>query len=227
MSSVRVRAVKVRLDVNDVQAGLLLRRAGARRVAYNFGVEMLRHNGQVWRRQTDAGMLKAERVKVPSHFDLIRRWTGADGLPAARDLVCHDRETGQPWWDQHPAQMFEAALKDARDNYGKFLRGEARPPKFLARRRDLSRFRVRRSVCLETGRLRFGGLPRGEWLRVAHACKTQARLRRLVRRGRAEVKSATVKRDRRGRCRRGRSGVQPGAGRPGVRPAAPTDRLQG
>ena len=154
MADTRVRALRVRLDPNDVQAGLLLRRAGARRVVYNFAVEMLRHNGATWRAQADADVARADRVKVPSHFDLIRRWTGADGLPGSRDLVCHDRDTGETWWDGHPAQMFQAALKDARENYGKFLRGEARPPKFLSRRRDLPRFRATRSVALEPGRIR-------------------------------------------------------------------------
>ena len=170
MKATRVRALRVRLDPDDVQAGLMLRRAGARRAAYNFAVEVLRHNGATWRRQADAGMPREGRVKVPSHFDLIRRWTGADGLPAARDLVCRDRHTGEPWWDQHPAQMFEAALKDARENYGKHLRGEARPPRFLALRRDLPRFRARTSVKLVPGQLSFQGS--GGWLRVAHAGMT-------------------------------------------------------
>jgi putative transposase len=192
----RTRALRVRLDVNDVQAGLLLRRAGARRVAYNWAVEVLRHNGRTWRRQIDAGVEKADRVKVPSHFDLIRRWTGADDLPACRDLVCRDRETGESWWADHPAQMFEAALKDARENYAKFLRGEARPPRFLSRHRDLPRFRVRSSIKLEPGRLSFQGSD--GWLRVAHACPEQATLRRLVRRDKASIKTVTVKRDRLG-----------------------------
>lgn len=197
MTETRIRALRVRLDVNDAQAGVLLRRAGARRVAYNFAVEMLRRNGETWRRQTDAGVAKTGRVTVPSHFDLIRRWTGADGLPAARDLVCRDRKTGETWWGEHPAQMFEAALKDARDNYGKYLRGEARPPRFLARHRDLPRFRARSSIKLEARRLSFQGS--GGWLRIAHTCPGQARLRRDLRRSRATVRSVTVKRDRLGR----------------------------
>jgi putative transposase len=175
VTETRTRALRVRLDVNDVQAGLLLRRAGARRVAYNWAVEVLCHNGETWRRQADAGVAKVDRVKVLSHFDLIRRWAGYDDLPACRDLVCRDRVTGETWWAEHPAQLFEAALKDAHENYAKFLRGEARPPRFLSRHRDLPRFRSRSSIKLEPERLSF---QRSDgWLRIAHACPEQAAVR--------------------------------------------------
>jgi putative transposase len=49
-------AVRVRLDVSDVQAGMLLRAAGARRFAFNWAVAKIKANADQWLAEASYGI---------------------------------------------------------------------------------------------------------------------------------------------------------------------------
>ena len=53
-------AVRVRLDVTDVQAGMLLRAAGARRFAFNWAVAKATANADQWAAEATYGVERAE-----------------------------------------------------------------------------------------------------------------------------------------------------------------------
>ena len=73
-----------------------------------------------------------------------------------------------------------------------FLKGKSRFPKFKACHRDRLRFTVTGALHLQPGRL---WVPKYGWVALAAPCRAQARLRRLLVRGRAKILSITVSRD--------------------------------
>jgi putative transposase len=81
------------------------------------------------------------------------------------------------------------ALRDAANAHAAFLTGKRRFPRFKARHRDRARFTVRDGLALEAGRVR---LAKYGWVRVATACRGQAKLRRSLRRGHATLQHITV-----------------------------------
>src|SRR4051794_41923780 len=70
MACVGHGAVRVRLDVTDVQAGMLLRAAGARRFAFNWAVARIKANADQWQAEASYGISKADRIKPLSYFTL-------------------------------------------------------------------------------------------------------------------------------------------------------------
>jgi len=74
-----------------------------------------------------------------------------------------------------------------------FLKGQSRFPKFKARHRDRTRFTTTGSgVQLQPGRLRVA---KYGWVKLAAPCRAQAKLRRLLVRGRARILNVTLSRD--------------------------------
>jgi putative transposase len=71
----------------------------------------------------------------------------------------------------------------------RFARRERRFPRFKSWRRDRARFTVRDGLALEAGRVR---LAKYGWVRIAAPCAGQAKLRRLLRRGHANLQHVTV-----------------------------------
>jgi putative transposase len=59
-------AVRVRLDVIDVQPGLWLSAAGTRRFAYNWAVAKIRANANQWASEAGYGLERAGRVRSSS-----------------------------------------------------------------------------------------------------------------------------------------------------------------
>ena len=171
-------AVRVRLDATDVQAGMLLRAAGARRFAYNWAVAKIKANADQWVAEATYDIPKADRVRPFSFFTLAKLWT------AEKPLVC-------PWAGEHSTWTFRYALRDAANAHAAFLAGKRRFPKFKARHRDRARFTVTDGLALEAGRVR---LAKYGWLRIAATCPAQAKLRRLLRRGLARLLHVTVTR---------------------------------
>ena len=55
-------ALRVRLDVSNVQADVLLRAAGARRFAWNWAVEKIKANADQWAAEGSYGIDRAHRV---------------------------------------------------------------------------------------------------------------------------------------------------------------------
>jgi putative transposase len=168
--------VRVRLDVTDVQGGMLLRAAGARRFAFNWAVAKIKANAGQWSAEATYGIERVDRVRPLSFFTLAKLWT-------------HEKPDVAPWAGEHSTWTFRYALRDAANAHAAFLAGTRRFPRFKARRRDRARFTVRDGLALDAGRVR---LAKYGWVRIAAACPQQAKLRRLLRRGHATLQHITV-----------------------------------
>src|SRR3954449_6333072 len=171
-------AVRVRLDVTEVQAGMLLRAAGARRFAWNWAVAKIKANADQWSAEATYGIDRPDRVRPLSFFTLAKLWTA-------------EKPDVAPWAGEHSTWTFRYALRDAANAHAAFLAGKRRFPRFKARHRDRARFTVRDGLALEAGRVR---LAKYGWVRIAAACPAQAKLRRLARRGHATLQHITVTR---------------------------------
>jgi putative transposase len=169
-------AVRVQLDVTDVQAGMLLRAAGARRYAFNWAVARIKANADQWQAEASYGIEKPDRVRPLSYFTLGKLWTA-------------ERPEVAPWADEHSTWTFRYALRDAANAHAAFLAGQRRFPRFKARHRDRARLTVRDGLALEAGRVRIA---KYGWVRIAAACPAQAKLRRLLRRRHATLQHITV-----------------------------------
>jgi putative transposase len=171
-------ALRVRLDVNDAQAGLLWRAAGARRFAHNWAVAKIKANADQWNAEASYGIAKPDRVKPLTYFDLAKLWTAA-------------KATVAPWSGEHSTWTFRYGIRAAAEAHIAFLTGQRRFPRFKSRHRDRARFTVRDGLYLEHGRVRVG---KYGWVRIAAPCAAQAKMRRLVRRGHARLLNVTVTR---------------------------------
>ena len=176
-------AVRVRLDVSDVQAGLLWRAAGARRFAYNWAVAKIKANADQWAAEASYDVPKAGRVRPLTYFTLAKMWTVA-------------RPSVAPWADAHSTWTFRYGIRAAAEAHRAFLAGTRRFPRFKSRHTDRPRFTVADGLRLECGRVR---LAKYSWMRIAAPCAAQGKLRRLIRRGHARLLKITVSRHSDGR----------------------------
>lgn len=175
-TTMRAGAVRVRLDVSDVSAQQLLSAAGARRFAYNWALARIVANHAQWKAEESYGIAKADRTRPFSFFDLVRAWDGAK------------RECA-PWFGEHSTWTFRYAIRAAARAHADFLSGKTKFPRFKSRNRDRRRFTVTDGLHLEAGRVRVA---KYGWFRIAAPCPAQAKLRRLVTRGRARLMNVTV-----------------------------------
>ncbi len=76
-------AVRVRLDVNDAQAGVLWRAAGARRFAHNWAVAKIKANADQWHAEASYDIAKPDRARPLTYFDLAKRWTAQKPIVAS------------------------------------------------------------------------------------------------------------------------------------------------
>jgi len=171
-------AVRVRLDVNDVEAGMLWRAAGARRFAHNWAVGQIKANADQWAAEASYDIPKSERTRPLTYFTLAKMWTAA-------------KPTVAPWAGEHSTWTFRYGIQAAAEAHQSFLKGQRRFPRCKSRRTDRARFTVADGLHLEVGRVR---LAKYGWVRIAAPCRAQADLRRLVRRGRARLLNITVSR---------------------------------
>ena len=118
--------MRVRLDVTDVQAGMLLRAAGTRRFAWNWAVAKVKANAEQWTAEATYGVKRADRVPPLSYFTLGKLWTA-------------QKASAAPWSAEHSTWTFRYALRDAANAHAAFLAGKRRFPRFKARRRAGSR----------------------------------------------------------------------------------------
>src|SRR4051794_9073282 len=151
MTCVGHGAVRVRLDAPDVQAGMLLRAAGARRFAWNWAVAKIKANADQWAAEATYSIEKADRVQPLSFFILAKLWT-------------HEKPDVCPWAEEHSTWTFRYALRDAATAHQAFLAGTRRFPRFKSRHRDRARFTVRDGLALEVGRVRIA---KYGWVRIA------------------------------------------------------------
>ncbi len=175
-ASTRSGAVRVRLDVSNAQAQQLLAAAGARRYAYNWALSRIVANHAQYKAEESYGIPKKERTRPFSFFDLVRQW---DATKAEHT----------PWFGEHSTWTFRYAIRAAARAHADFLSGKTRFPKFRSRHRDRARFTVTDGLRLEPGRVRVA---KYGWFRIAAPCPAQAKLRRLLTRGRARLMNVTV-----------------------------------
>ncbi|HEY3241584.1 MAG TPA: transposase, partial [Acidimicrobiia bacterium] len=176
MGTVRLEGLSVRLDPTNVERSVLARAAGARRHCFNFAVAAIRENHLQWQVQKAAGFAKADRVRPLSAIDLEGRW----------------RRERPAWSGEVSSWVFSFACRDAAQACRNFLAGRAHLPRFAKKGRTRERFTVAgRDIRLEAG---WVSIPEVGRVRIAGACPAQARLRRLMRRGRARFVSGTVSR---------------------------------
>jgi len=174
-------SVRLRLKPTNAQSSVFLRAAGARRFAFNWAVARIKANQNQWAAEATYDILKSDRTRPFSHFDLVGLWD------ATRDEVA-------PWHREQSVWAFRYGIRAAQEAHADFLKGKSRFPKFRARHRDRIRFTVAGpgGLHLQPGRLR---LPKYGWVRLAAPCRAQAKLRRLLVRGRARIMNVTVSRD--------------------------------
>src|SRR3954463_8699827 len=139
MACVGHGAVRVRLELTDVQASMLLRAAGARRFAFNWAVARINANADQWHAEASYGIEKPDRVRPLSYFALGKLWTA-------------ERPEVAPWADEHSTWTFRYALRDAATAHAAFLAGKRRFPRFKSRHRDRARFTVRDGLQLKADR---------------------------------------------------------------------------
>jgi hypothetical protein len=132
-------AVRVRLDVADVQAGMLLRAAGARRFAWNWAVAKIKANADQWQAEGTYGIDRTDRVRPLTFFTLAKQWTA-------------EKPGVAPWTGDHSTWTFRYALRDAANAHAAFLAGKRRFPRFKSRHRDRARFTVRDGLQLKADR---------------------------------------------------------------------------
>ena len=87
---------------------------------------------------------------------------------------------------------FRYGIRAAHTAHSRFRKGQARFPRFKARRRDRPRFTVTDGLHLQPGRLRIA---KYGWVALGAPCRAQSKLRRLLARGRARILNITVSRD--------------------------------
>jgi putative transposase len=175
-TQVRRYGLCVQLDPTDVQAGWFAQSAGARRWCFNQAVALIKANSEQWQAQRSADVDPRERVKPLSAMDL-------------RNALKQDR----PEWLLHlSVWVLEFAAVDAAAAAQGFLAGRTRFPKFARKGKTRERWTEWGKQCrLEAGTLR---LPKVGAVRISSADPAQAKLRRLIRRGRAKITSVTVSR---------------------------------
>jgi len=178
MVGVRREALRVRLDVNDAESGVLLRAAGARRYAYNWAAAKVKANTDQWAAEATYGIARGDRTRPMTYFALAKAWT------AERPLLA-------PWAGEHSTWAFLYGIRAAAQAHHGFMAGTRRFPRFKSRHRDRPRFTVRDGLRLEAGRVR---LAKYGWFALTAPCPAQARLRRLVRRGHARLLNVTAAR---------------------------------
>ncbi|HEY3238097.1 MAG TPA: transposase [Acidimicrobiia bacterium] len=176
MATLRLEGLSVRLDPTNAQRGLFARAAGARRYCFNVAVAAIRDNHAQWSAEVAAAVPRPERVRPSSAQDLERRW----------------RDSRPDWAGEVSSWVFSWACRDAAQAHRNFLAGRARFPRFAKKGRSRDRFTFAgRDVILDAGVVTLPKLGR---VRIASACPAQAKLRRLLCRGRARLTSATVSR---------------------------------
>jgi putative transposase len=114
------------LDVNDVQAGMLLRAAGARRFAHNWAVARIKANADQWAAEGSYDIPKADRVRPLTYFTLAKSWTAANS-------------TVPPWTGDHPTWSFLYGIQAAANATSPSWLAAARFPRFKSRHRQGSR----------------------------------------------------------------------------------------
>lgn len=182
-----VQAFKFTLDPTEDQARALARHFGARRKAFNWTVATLKADLSAYR----SGGVETEK---PSVRVLRKQWN------TAKDEVCLNVETGQPWWRECSKEAYADGIRGAVDAYWNWQTSRAGKragkrvgfPRFKKKGRDADR------VCFTTGAMRVEPDRRHLTLPVIGTVRTHEntrRVERLIAKGRARVLAITVRRN--------------------------------
>lgn len=162
------------LDVTNVEYAGLSGMVGARRYCYNQCVDIIKANQRIFSFEQAAGVALESRTPILGFDDLRRWWMMTKPVWAGK----------YSWW------LFDQAQRDTHKAVSNWLKGQTRFPTFKAKHKAKARFTVIGRECrLEAGRLR---LPKFGWVRIKAADPGQAKLRRLLRAGKAKLLSVTV-----------------------------------
>jgi len=172
-------SVRLRLKPTNAQAAVFLRAAGARRFAFNWALAQIKANQDQWDAEVTYDIPKPARTRPFSYFDLVRAWDAT-------------KNEASPWHQEQSVWTFRYGIQAAHTAHSRFLKGQSRFPKFKARHRDRTRFTTTDGLHLQPGRLRVA---KYGWVALAAPCRAQAKLRRLLVRGRARMLNVTVSRD--------------------------------
>lgn len=179
---------KLPLEENDAIRAWCASHAGARRFAYNKGIDLVRE--ALSKKESDP------TVKVPwSGFDLINAFNAWKHTPAAG--LSEDGTPGLGWKNQVSAAVFEEACADLGKGFGRFFasrRGELSGPRvgFPSYKK---KFRSRRSFRFRNARksVRLEGqsicLPKIGRVPLRRGCR---KLRSLLKKGRARILFVTI-----------------------------------
>ena len=173
------------LDPTRDQEQHLLRCFGARRFAYNWTLAAIKEQQLLY---NETG----EKTPFPSFFTMSKLFT------AEKRIICVNKETGEPWWNQIPAEVFNRGVEDACGAYRRWVqsrKGEiANPkvgfPRFARRGRTPDRFRFACQYDPFRGR-RHLWIPRAGKVRLHENSRRAERLWAL---GRVKVRSITIRR---------------------------------
>lgn len=176
--AVRHEGLKVRLDPNNTQRGYLAGCGGAARVAYNFAVEQLLAAQEEFTQARARGGVATELPRPLSAIDVQKRWH-------------EEKHRRYPWHGQYPSKVYLFAIRQAVKAHRSWMAGTTGFPRFKARSPQAS-FSVCETLALGPRHLQLSKL--GE-VRIAGPDPRQAEVRRLLRRNRARIVSARIRRD--------------------------------
>ena len=192
------QAFRFKLDPSEGVAVLIRRHIGMRRKAHNWAVEQTKTAVEMHNRRKDAGLNLIE-MRLPKHRKVDRMFT----LPGLRklwnrskDVLCVDEESGHRWWKDLSKEAAANGIADAVESYWNWVasRNGSRKgpklgfPKFHKKGRGSQSYRVGTGTIRLSNR-RHVQLPRLGNVRITENAR---RLDRLVCKGMARIKSATV-----------------------------------
>ncbi len=182
-----VQAFTFTLDPTPDQARAAARHFGARRKAFNWTVATLKADIAAWH----ATGVETEKPSLPV---LRKRWN------QAKDAVCVNAETGQPWWQECSKEAYADGVAGAVDAYWNWQQSRAGAragrrvgfPRFKRKGRDADR------VSFTTGAMRVEPDRRHVTLPVIGTVRTHEntrRIERLIAKGRGRVLAMTLRRN--------------------------------
>lgn len=172
------QGIRFQLHPTPEQAERLRREMGVRRHVYNWTVDQVEANSAIYQAQRDAGIDVEERVEKLQ----------------ARALYQVFKSTGLPdWWEDASPSVFtwRKAIDDAIAAQDRFVAGLTMFPRHKSKKRDRDRVSFQGTDCglTDAGVVRLPTLGR---VPVAGHPPVYAKLRRLLRRGRAKLMRVTV-----------------------------------
>ena len=182
----KLQAFAFSLDPAEDQGEAIRRHFGARRFAYNWAVEQLKRDLDLYREQ-------GVSVDPSSLAGMRKRWN------LCKEEIAVNRKDGLPWWRSVSKEAFSTGIADAVDAYWRWRKsrkGEiAGPrvgfPRFKKKGSDHDRYRITTGIFGPSGN-RHVKVPRVGLVRVH---ENMRRLTRLLAKGRARILAATVKRE--------------------------------